>query len=160
MRNDLNKLRGHTHPRPQAMKRITTFPGSFEPQKIAPVVPSHATAHGAHLLASLAEPCRPKEGDPDEIYQCLQIVIPIDSPQYCIAQAKSEYSIVAIKRVPVMEVYSIRQPSPCILNILDAYRYQDSLFLVFERPGISLSKILLVRGIKQQHLKTLIREVS
>lgn len=89
----------------------------------------------------------PRDEDPGRHYRCIHIVDPQGERPYCLAQeiassaTKNAYRVVMIRRSPDKPVYGLEEPNPNLLNILSVFRFEDSLFTVFDRPGFPLSEI-------------------
>jgi hypothetical protein len=66
---------------------------------------------------------------------------------YCLAQELASsatahaYQIVMIRRSPEKPVVGLDNPNPNLLNILSVFRFQGSIFAVFDRPGLLLSEV-------------------
>jgi hypothetical protein len=110
----------------------------------------------------------PVEDDPERFYQCIYLVDPEGTRPYCLAQEKMlttnecPYRIVMIRRTTIRAVVGPSKPSHNLLNIISAFRFNDSLYTVFDRPGLSLSEISLCHhpqlGLAQ--IQTISKEVG
>ena len=89
----------------------------------------------------------PLNEDPGKHYRCIHSVDPEGERPYCLAQeiasdaSKHAYRVVMIRRSPEKSVVGLDNPNPNLLNIVSAFQFQDSLFTVFDRPGLPLSEI-------------------
>ena len=89
----------------------------------------------------------PLDEDPGRHYRCIHIVDPEGERPYCLAQeiassaTENAYRVVMIRRSPDQSIYGLGDPNPNLLNILSVFRFQGSLFTVFDRPGLPLSEI-------------------
>ncbi|CAN9239346.1 unnamed protein product [Alternaria alternata] len=89
----------------------------------------------------------PIDRDPEQHYRCIHSVDPEGDRPYCLAQeiasdaAEHAYRVVMIRRSPDKPVVGLDKPNPNLLNIVSVFRFQDSLFTVFDRPGLPLSEI-------------------
>ena len=89
----------------------------------------------------------PINGDPEQHYRCIHSVDPEGDRPYCLAQeiasnaTEHAYRVVMIRRSPDRPVVGLDKPNPNLLNILSVFRFQGSLFTVFDRPGLPLSEI-------------------
>lgn len=90
----------------------------------------------------------PRDEDPGRHYRCIHIVDPQGERPYCLAQkiasgaTKNAYRVVMIRRSPDKPVYRLEEPNPNLLNILSVFRFEGSIFTVFDRPGFPLSEIV------------------
>jgi hypothetical protein len=89
----------------------------------------------------------PIDRDPEQHYRCIHSVDPEGERPYCLAQevasdaAEHAYQVVIIRRSPDKPVVGLEKPNPNLLNIVSVFRFRDSLFTVFDRPGLPLSEI-------------------
>ncbi|CAN9279157.1 unnamed protein product [Alternaria alternata] len=89
----------------------------------------------------------PIDRDPEQHYRCIHSVDPEGERPYCLAQeiasdaAEHAYRVVMIRRSPDKPVVGLEKPNPNLLNIVSVFRFRDSLFTVFDRPGLPLSEI-------------------
>jgi hypothetical protein len=89
----------------------------------------------------------PIDGDPRRRYRCIHTVDPEGERPYCLAQetasdaTKHAYRIVMIRRSLDKPVVSLARPHPNLLNIVSVFRFQGSIFTVFDRPGLPLSEV-------------------
>jgi len=89
----------------------------------------------------------PIDGDPGQYYRCIHIVDPEGERPYCLAQdttsdaTEHAYRVVMIRRGPDRSVVGLDKPNPNLLNIVSVFRFEGSLFTVFDRPGLALSEI-------------------
>ncbi|EUC27561.1 hypothetical protein COCCADRAFT_111369 [Bipolaris zeicola 26-R-13] len=89
----------------------------------------------------------PLDEDPGKFYRCIHIVDPEGERPYCIAQGiasvanENAYRVVMIRRSSGKFFYGLEDPNPNLLNVVSVFRFQDSLFTVFDRPGLPLSEI-------------------
>jgi hypothetical protein len=89
----------------------------------------------------------PINGDPEQHYRCIHSVDPEGDRPYCLAQeiasdaTEHAYRVVMIRRSPDRPVVGLDKPNPNLLNIVSVFRFQGSLFTVFDRPGLPLSEI-------------------
>jgi hypothetical protein len=89
----------------------------------------------------------PIDEDPERFYQCIYLVDPEGIRPYCLAQEKTlttnehPYRIVMIRRSTIREVVGIHKLNLNLLNIISVFRFNESLFTVFDRPGLPLSEI-------------------
>jgi hypothetical protein len=89
----------------------------------------------------------PIDEDPKRHYQCIHIVDPEGERPYCLAQELASndtahaYRIVMICRSPDRSVVGLDNPNPNLLNILSVFRFQGSIFTVFDRPSLPLSEV-------------------
>ena len=89
----------------------------------------------------------PIDRDPEQHYRCIHNVDPEGERPYCLAQeiasdaAEHAYQVVMIRRSSDKPVVGLDKPDPNLLNIVSVFRFRDSLFTVFDRPGLPLSEI-------------------
>jgi len=89
----------------------------------------------------------PLDEDPGKHYRCIHSVDPEGERPYCLAQeiasdtTEHAYRVVMIRRSPDKSVVGLDKPKPNLLNIVSVFRFQGSLFTVFDRPGLPLSEI-------------------
>ena len=89
----------------------------------------------------------PIDRDPEQHYRCIHSVDPEGERPYCLAQeiasdaAEHAYRVVMIRRSSDKPVVGLDKPNPNLLNIVSVFRFRDSLFTVFDRPGLPLSEI-------------------
>jgi hypothetical protein len=89
----------------------------------------------------------PIDRDPERHYRCIHSVNPEGKRPYCLAQeialdaTEHAYRVVMIRRTRDKSVVGLDIPDPNLLNVLSVFRFQDSLFNVFDRPGFPLSEI-------------------
>jgi hypothetical protein len=89
----------------------------------------------------------PIDGDPRQYYRCIHIVDPEGERPYCLAQeiasntTEHAYRVVMIRRSPDKPVVGLARPSPNLLNILSVFRFQGSIFTMFDKPGLPLSEV-------------------
>jgi hypothetical protein len=130
-------------PAPQALKRKTY--GSIEladpkPLKIPKLTPPLRIKHKTFT---------PIDGDPGRHYRCIHSVDPEGERPYCLAQETASdatehaYQVVMIRRSPDKPVVGLNKPNPNLLNIVSVFRFEGSLFTVFDRPGLPLSEIVV-----------------
>jgi hypothetical protein len=91
----------------------------------------------------------PLDEDPGKHYRCIHSVDPEGERPYCLAQeiasdaSKHAYRVVMIRRSSEKSVVGLDNPNPNLLNFVSVFRFQDSLFTVFDRPGLPLSEIVV-----------------
>jgi hypothetical protein len=110
----------------------------------------------------------PVDEDPERFYQCIYAVDPHGARPYCLAQEKTltanvcPYRIVMIRRSTARDVVGTNKPNPHLLNIIGVYRFNGSLFTIFDRPGFPLSEVALCHspqlGLAQ--IQTICKEVK
>jgi hypothetical protein len=89
----------------------------------------------------------PINGDPRRYYRCIHIVDPEGERPHCLAQeiasdtTEHAYRVVIIRRSPDKPVVGLARPNPNLLNIVSVFRFQGSIFTVFDRPGLPLSEV-------------------
>jgi hypothetical protein len=89
----------------------------------------------------------PINEDPGRNYRCIHIVDPEGERPYCLAQEiasdanKHAYRIVMIRCSLDKSVVSPDSPKSNLLNIVSVFRFQGSIFTVFDRPGLPLSEV-------------------
>jgi hypothetical protein len=89
----------------------------------------------------------PIDGDPRRRYRNIHIVDPEGERPYCLAQETASdatehaYRILMIRRSPDKPVVGLVRPHPNLLNIVSVFRFQGSIFTVFDRPGLPLSEV-------------------
>lgn len=89
----------------------------------------------------------PLDEDPGRHYRCIHTVDPEGERPYCLAQEiasdapEHAYRVVMIRRSSDKPVVGLDKPNQNLLNILSVFRFQGSLFTVFDRPGLPLSEI-------------------
>jgi hypothetical protein len=69
------------------------------------------------------------------------------------------YRIVLIRRSEIKVVLGITKLNLNVLNLLDVFRFENSLFTVFKRPGTLLLDIVILPDLGVSHIKTISREV-
>ena len=113
----------------------------------------------------LARPINPKRQNPETLYHCIQIIKPLDQPTICLAQERSgagehveQYRVVLIRRSEIKAVFGLSPANPNVLNILAVFEYENSLFTVFDRPGVPLSQIALLPSLGVTEIKTISKE--
>ncbi|CAN9238598.1 unnamed protein product [Alternaria alternata] len=128
---------GDTHP-PQAPKRKVQSGKEPADPKLPKLAPT---------LRVKRKTFTPIDRDPEQHYRCIHSVDPEGERPYCLAQeiasdaAEHAYRVVMIRRSPDKPVVGLDKPDPNLLNIVSVFRFRDSLFTVFERPGLPLSEI-------------------
>ncbi|EMD65823.1 hypothetical protein COCSADRAFT_355203 [Bipolaris sorokiniana ND90Pr] len=91
----------------------------------------------------------PLDEDPGRHYRCIHIVDPEGERPYCLAQeiasaaTENAYRVVMIRRSLDKSIYGLGDSNPNLLNIVSVFRFQGSLFTVFDRPGFPLSEIAM-----------------
>lgn len=89
----------------------------------------------------------PTNEDPRRHYRCIHIVDPEGENPYCLAQeitsdaTNHAYRVAMIRRSPDKPVVGPARPHPNLLNIVSVFRFQTSIFTVFDRPGLPLSEV-------------------
>jgi hypothetical protein len=89
----------------------------------------------------------PIDRDPGRHYRCIHIVDPEGERPYCLAQEIAAdatghaYRVVMIRRSLDKSVVGPEKPNPNLLNIVSVFRFQASIFIVFDRPGLPLSEV-------------------
>jgi hypothetical protein len=89
----------------------------------------------------------PIDEDPSRRYRCIHTVDPEGERPYCLAQetasdaSKHAYRVVMIRRSPDKSVVGLAKPHPNLLNIVSVFRFQGSIFTVFDRPGLPISEV-------------------
>jgi hypothetical protein len=94
----------------------------------------------------------PINEDPRRNYRCIHIVDPEGERPYCLAQEIASdatghaYRVVMIRRSPDKSVVGPDNPKPNLLNIVSVFRFQGSIFTVFDRPGLPLSEVAVLHS--------------
>lgn len=110
----------------------------------------------------------PVDRNPELCYHYIHSVDPEGRRPFCLAQQsvsdpeRHAYRVVMIRRSSEKLVVGLEKPNPNILNILSVFRFQGSLFTVFERPGLPLSEIAVSHSpqIGLAEVKTISAEVN
>lgn len=90
-----------------------------------------------HLL----KPKVPRQCDPDEEYEWYWSIDFCNGRSYCFAFSHEEKESFMILRVAEKAIFVLERPEPYELNLVDALAWDNSIFLVYRRAGVSLSRI-------------------
>lgn len=122
---------------------------------------------GSASVKTMHKVFTPIDEDPGHLYKCISIVDPDGGRPYCLAQERDlqsnecPYRIVMVRRSTDRAVFGTTKPHSNLLNIIRVFRFDNSIFTVFDRPGLALSEIAVShsREMGLTELKTISREV-
>ena len=118
---------------------------------------------GPKTKQAVPKPVEPRKTSPETTYEYVHEVHPGNGRNYCSvmvkATRKDAYSTFIIRRKPIEAIFKLERPSPYALNLIEAFEWKDSLYCVYDRPGIPLPDIVLTPGLNFSHMKTIIYEV-
>jgi|SRR5690242_1281158 len=145
------------------MRPITTFPVSSGRQSIHHTISQPAATGTASVTNSQPELLLPLLSDVNKSYRSLLKFDGDDSKSYYLAEtkpgSKHAHQIVMIKKVQPRPCYRLQSSSPRILLVIDVFQSDGAMFLVLERPGVLLSRVVLVPALDYGHVVTILREV-
>jgi hypothetical protein len=109
-------------------------------------------------------PVVPQAEDPEKKYECVQEILPGSGRNFCFASIrpglKDSYRIVTVRKSPIKAVFKMEKPSPYALNVLEAFQWDGFLYTVYDRLGVTLDAVVLIKGARLEHMHTICREVS
>ncbi|KAF2008335.1 hypothetical protein BU24DRAFT_415970 [Aaosphaeria arxii CBS 175.79] len=128
------------------------FANGTKPLDLAlkPATPSNATY------------LEPKRRNPEESgYKCIMMMkIDPREQKYCLAQT-TQLDVVMIRRWPMdRNRLCLVRPNRRILNFIEAFEYNNSLWVVYDRPGKFLPCVLKYTTIGTGDILTISREVK
>lgn len=110
----------------------------------------------------------PIEEDIERFYKAIYIVDPDGPKPYCLVhvntrhESENAHRVVMIRRYSDRAVVGTSRPNLNLINILEAFRTDGSIFVVFDRPGVPLSDIAISHSLplEVRELRTISREVA
>lgn len=125
----------------------------------AEAAPSRIETAAMRHYPPLLKPKPTRNCDPDQEYEWWLSLDLGNGRSYCYASSYKNDEAIMILRVDEKAVFEPERSEPYALRLIDAIAYNKSIYLVYPRPGVSLSRIRWRKRSAVQDFKTICKEV-